>query len=246
MVSIVEPLILDRLDVGLGQPFHQLIGTVGNQVTGLDPVLTVPLHHMLGNRECRVVGQQFQEIRRGGFQGDFQGVVVNRTHAQLAQIPNLAGVDRLGVLDGVQDVGIGGGRLRIHDPAQGEDEVMRRNRLAIRPLAVLAEMEGVDRSVVADGPVGRRARDDPAIRRVGDQPQEQVAHHHIFPVAGYQVGIQGSRLSPDPAVQGLCPTDARQPQRKDRQHGQQHVLQRVSTVLLLHPWLSSMIPFDHE
>jgi hypothetical protein len=205
--GVIELGVFDRLDVGLGDPLVEHVGAVADHVAGLDPGVAMFLDLVFGHRKGGVVGQLVQEEGGRGLERDLQGVVVDRLHAQSVHAGHLAAVDRLGVFDRIEQGGVLGAKRRVQDALEGELEVVGRDRHAVRPGGAVAHVEGVDRAVVADLPVARRARDRSVVGGFGQETQEQVADHVVFPDSGSLVGVQGAGLAAGAAMKyhfGLC------------------------------------------
>ena len=129
-----------------------------------------------------------------GLERDLERLGIERAHAELVHALERALVERLGVLDRVQQRGVLGRLRRIEDPPQGEHEVVGGHRRAVRP-GVVAQREGVDGAVVADLPALGGARNHAAVGRLGGQAQEHVADDPVLPDALDVVRVEGVRLA---------------------------------------------------
>ena len=98
-----------------------------------------------------LMGQELEEVGRRALERDLDRAVVDRLDAEVLELrARLALVDLLGVEDRIEDVGIFRAGVRVHDAAEGEDEVGRLHRVAVRPFRVAPEREAVDAAVVGD------------------------------------------------------------------------------------------------
>jgi len=110
------------------------------------------------------------------FQRDLKRARVQSADADALQ-RRLAGRGRGAVAHDLQHVGVDRRRLRVEDAAIGEDEVVRRHRLAIRPLGG-PKVEGPDQAVRAGLPPLRHAGHDLARRILGGEAHHQIADDH--------------------------------------------------------------------
>ncbi len=97
------------------------------------------------------MSEKFEEIRGRVLESDLQRLVVKRLHAKLID-RHLAGGNFLGILNGVEDAGIAGSRLRVHDAAEGKLEIAGGNRVTVRPFGILAHVECVGEAVFGNMP----------------------------------------------------------------------------------------------
>ncbi len=146
-------------------------------------------------RLAGLVRQELEEVGRRPVEREDQRLRIGRRHAQLLD-RHLALVHRLGVLDREEERGIARRRRRIHDPPEGEEEVVRRHRIPVRPLTALAHVEGVGGPVLRNLPRLRRARDDVPRRVLGDEPVVEIVQdarlrdrRGLVVVEGRRVGI---------------------------------------------------------
>jgi len=119
-------------------------------------------------RVGRRVVQQAEEVGGRRLQTHLQRLVVDRQDAELVGW-QLAGDHGLGVDDRVEDLRVLRAGGRVGRAPQAEDEVVRGDRIAVGPAGVGADVEGVDRAVVADVPGLSRARDHRAVWRLDGQ-----------------------------------------------------------------------------
>ena len=183
-----------QADVALRHPFGQAVGAVGDQVAGPGPLVSVALQR-LGMHGIRVrVREHSDEVGRRRLQGHLQGVRVDGFHPEPVQFLDLALGDLLAVGDGPEDECVARAHRRIHSPPQREDEVVSRDRIAVGPLGVLAEVERIDLAVVAQGPALRHARDQGTVRGFCHETLEEVALDAGSGHSGRLVHVQGLRL----------------------------------------------------
>ena len=105
----------------------------------------------------------------------------------------LAGVHIAGVLDRIEIVGVGRGRLGIEDPPPGEHEILGRHRNAVRP-RVIAQVEGPGQAVFGGLPGLGGARYRFALGVLGGQPEDHVAGDLGLPDAVDQGGVEALRF----------------------------------------------------
>ena len=140
------------------------------------------------------MGQLLDEVRGRGLERDLECPGALRAHAQPVHALERALVQRLGVLDRVEKRGVLGRLRRIENAPQGEHEVLRGHRRAVRP-GVVAQREGLHRAVVADLPALGGARNHAAVRRLGGQAEEHVADDPVLPDALDVVRVEGIGLA---------------------------------------------------
>jgi hypothetical protein len=149
---------------------------------------------VLGQTEAGVVGEHLDEVAGRALELHLQRLRVDRPHAELLEALQLAGVDRLGVLDRVEDRGVLGRLLRVEHAAEAVDEVLGRDRRAVGP-GVVADLEGVGEAVVADLPALGGTRDGARVGGVGGEAHEQVADDDVLPGAGDAVRVEALGLA---------------------------------------------------
>ncbi|MNF60793.1 hypothetical protein D3C84_424150 [compost metagenome] len=140
----VVPVVGVALDIDalVDYPILQLVGTVGDHVGRLGPLVTKLLDHLLRYRISGGVGQHADEIGDRFFQLDLEGVIVHRLHAQ--GIGRLLAADDVGRIDDGRDFhvpGIGRGGLGIHCPLEGELEIVGGDGIPVGPLGIFAQVE---------------------------------------------------------------------------------------------------------
>ncbi len=192
--GIVIGLALFGADVAVGNPFDDGVGAVGNDVAGLNPLFAKLFDQMHGHREGCVVGERVDKIRRGLFEREFDGLVIDYTYAQLVGF-HLAGVDRFGVLDGILQIGVVRRPFRIEQTLEGVFEILGLDRLAIAPDGIFADGEGVNQAIIGDCVIGSLAQHRLGVRIFGHQTFEIIADDAVFPIARHAVRIDGGRLA---------------------------------------------------
>ena len=133
----------DLLVVG---PLGHLVRTVGNDVRGLNPCLSLIVDHVLWHREVGPGGGKKREESRRTFEGDDQRRVVRRGHAEISDVRFAVG-DLLRVFDRIERRDVLRERVGIEHALPAIEEVLRGDWRAIRPGHALANVECVLRSV---------------------------------------------------------------------------------------------------
>ena len=142
-------------DAPIQGPFLQFEGAVAHMIAGPRPPGAAFVWRPEFFNGGRVDGkihrqrQELQEKRGGIFQFNPQGPLIQGRRAHLGEIRDRAAVKRLGVLDVVQHVGVVVAQGRQQSTPPGEDEILGRHRVAIRPLRPLPQLEQVSLAVVA-------------------------------------------------------------------------------------------------
>ena len=90
-------------------------------------------------------------------QGDLQRVIVEGLDSQLVN-GNRAGLNLITVLKMLADECKRAGRRRIHQTLHPVLIIVGSQRLAVAPLCVLSQGEGVNKAVIGDGVVGGHLR----------------------------------------------------------------------------------------
>jgi hypothetical protein len=143
-------------------PRRELERAVRDDVRRLGPLGAELLDRLLVDGEERVVRRLLDEPRLRARQLHLERVVVERLDADLVgerlalRLAALARVVLLRTLDAVELVRVVGGELGRERPLPRVLEVVRRDRVAVRPLAVLAQVVRDGRSVLV--PARREAR----------------------------------------------------------------------------------------
>ncbi len=126
----------------------------------------------------RGVGRHRRKVGQGLVQLHFQGVIVDRPHAQLGgrllARQDLLCVHDLGELD---EPAVGRGGCGIDRAPPAVDEVMRGHGVALRPRGVLAQREGVGRVVVRRRVARGHAGNEVAVPVLAQQALEEVPNH---------------------------------------------------------------------
>ncbi len=132
-----------------------------------------------------------QEIRRRMFQRGFEGMRVRNTHAHFIEIGQPSLVIGAPILQAIQQVGVFGRQIRRQDALPGIREIMGRNRVAIGPARVGAQLERIHKPIVRHRPRFGYCRDRfQRCRVVIRQSFEQRAEHPMFGHARNQMGIE--------------------------------------------------------
>ncbi len=156
------------------------------------PGIAPALHDVTRNGvHARVLGD-LRQVRRRVIEGDLQRLIVQGPHAQ-RRLVEPARVHRLAVLQDIEQVGVGRCRPGIHDPAQGIDEVLRRQRRPVGP-GRLAQMEGPDQAVRRSLPGFSHARDGRPVGRLLHQAHHQVADDRALGHQADLVGVERGRV----------------------------------------------------
>ena len=133
--------------------------------------------------------EKLKEIRGRVLEAYLKGLVVKRLHAKLIDW-YLAGGNFLGIPDGIEDAGVTGSRLRVHDTAEGKHEIARSDGIAIRPFGIFAHMECVGETVFGNIPRCSRAGDGLALLVLREQTFIKVAQDTVFRNGGRVVLVQ--------------------------------------------------------
>ncbi|MNO29115.1 hypothetical protein D3C76_190210 [compost metagenome] len=194
-----EPLV--------GGPLLEGEGTVRDDVARLDPLVTELLYGGPGGREGGVVGEGLQEEGDRGLEGDLQGVVIEGLDTEgiraLLALHHVAGVGDAGQLD---EPGVVGGVPGIRRPLPAIDIVRRRHRLAVGPLGIGSELEGVDGAGVIELVPERSRRLQLAAAIQGVEPLEQIVDDVAARVLFHHLGVDGGGLCAYVAHEGLLGT----------------------------------------
>ena len=166
--------------------FLEDIGAVADQRPGLRPFVAIRLDHLLVDREGGGMGQHFREVGQGRVDRHLERVVIDGLHAQIVD-RHFARDDGGGVLDLHQlDIpGVFRGSRRIGEAFPGIDEVLRGDRVAIRPLGVVAQVEGIDGLVLGQIVAQRDAGDEGAGLIFIVKPFEERAQH----AGAFDIGV---------------------------------------------------------
>ncbi len=182
-------------------------GAIGDDVAGLDPLMTKLLDGGPGGREGGVVGESLQEEGNRGLEGDLQGVIIQRLDPQgiraLLALDDVAGVEHAGQLD---EPGVVGGVLGIRRPLPAIDIVCRRHRLAVGPFGIGSELEGVDGAAGVELVAQCPRRLQLAVAIQGIEPLEQIVDDVAARTLFHHLGIDGGGLGADVADEGLLGT----------------------------------------
>ena len=127
--------------------------------------------------------EQLQEIGRRRLERDLQRLGVDRLDAERRQL-GFAGIDLLRVLDGVEYLGILRLGLGVLDAPEREHEIAGGDGIAVRPLGVRAQLEGIGDAVLA-----RR----PGLGDTGRHVALGVLHHQALEEIAQDVGLDRGR-----------------------------------------------------
>ena len=182
------------------------VGAVRDHVPGRGPVAPVGFDRRPVRGEEGGVGGHRREVGQRRVQPHLQGVVVEGLHAELGG-RRLAGedglgVDHLGELQ-VPPVGRGGGGVDRAPP--GVDEVVRGDRIAVRPPGVLAKREGVGRVAVGGLVVRGHAGNEVPRRILAEESFEEIANDVKARSVLVQLRIEGRELIEEAVGEGLVP-----------------------------------------
>ena len=135
-----------------------------------DPALPVPEQFL----EASIPEGYYREGRAGTERGAWQ----------------LARQDRRRVLDGPQEVRGAGGGLRVDCATKPLDEIMRGDRVPVRPAGLVAQLKHVSLAVVLDAPRCRCRGNDGTIRRTRGESFIEVAQDVVGEGVFSPLGIQ--------------------------------------------------------
>ena len=188
----------------VGSPLLEHEGAVGDDVARLDPLMSELLYGRPGGREGGVVGEGLQEEGHRVLQCDLQGMGVECLDAQriraLLALHHVTGVGDTGQLD---EPGIVGGILGVRRPLPAIDVIGCRHRLAVGPLGIGSQFEGVDGArgieLVAQG-AGRLQL---AVAIQGVESFEQIVDDVAACGLFHHLGVDGGGFGADVADEGL-------------------------------------------
>ncbi len=140
------------------RPGGQRERSVRDEVARTRP-LRVALGHVAERLDGRavdgVVGEvdlHQEEVGCGRAKPDDERARIGRGHADPAEIGERSSVELLGVLDGIEEVGVFSGERGREDASPTVDEIIGGDGIAVRPFRAVAEMEGIVEAVVGDVP----------------------------------------------------------------------------------------------
>ena len=148
---------------------------------------------------------QAQEVADGNLQSDLQSLAVEGLDAQLALV-HLAVDDGGGVLDladVAEHIAVLGSQSGINGPLPCEDEVVSGHRLAVGPVGILPQVEGVDSAVLAHIPALGNGGDGGAVGVHLGQTVGIVGDDLKAGAVGGDLRIQAFHLDLDHHVQNL-------------------------------------------
>src|ERR1019366_512797 len=125
------------------------------------------------------MGKLRNKINCGMLKRDFERFLIQGAHAQGSR-GQFSFVDTLRVLQRVENIGIRGAGRGRHQALEREDKSVRRDLVTIRPFSVRAKLKIINRAGLIDGPARGGARDNFALRIVGDKTLEQFVENVAF------------------------------------------------------------------
>jgi hypothetical protein len=202
--------VFGRNDLLVRLPVLEGEGSVGDDAARARPAVAALVRGAVfldrGQRDGQPgrVGDQGQEVRGGVLEGEAQGAGVEGGGADLGEVRIAALVKRLGALEDVEHVGVVGREGRREDAAEGRNEVLGRDRIAVGPPGVGPQEERVHAAFAGDLPTFGDPGDGVEIDGVlGDEALEEGAEHVALGDAGDEVRIEFGDLVADAAVQDL-------------------------------------------
>ncbi len=185
LVFVPEVFIFGKDQLVVLLPLCQLKGAVVNVfVRGCCEILAVLLHQVLPAGHEGGAREHGEKIRRGGGQNAYHSLVVGSGDAQVLD----GYLPRGHFLAVFQDFTQIGHRVRssgIHHPLQAVDAVFGGNGLAVTPLGVAPEVEGIGEAVVGNVV---------ALRHAGLHLAVVVAHQAVEQMVGHSGGVHGVGL----------------------------------------------------
>jgi hypothetical protein len=169
----------DGDDLLVRRPLLEGIRAVADEVFGPRPgrALAVEGAELLQRgdvqRVPRVVVHRVEEEGRDLPQRELDGAGIGSLEAGLRKIVELALVVVLGAHDVPEHVGVFRAERRRDHALVALDEIVGRDRVAVRPLGIGAEVEGVDETVGGDLPFFGYAGDDVELRVLADETLEK-------------------------------------------------------------------------
>ena len=186
------------------------VGAVGDPVLRFRGLLCCLGYAGRMHGQGALVGQEFEQIGRRLLQRDLQRALVGSGDAE--RFERGAGgrlVDRRGIADRKEQVGVFRAGFRVDDAPEGIDEVRGPDRIAIRPFCVAAQLEAPAPAVRTHRPAFGDAGHDLALHIVDDEALAQVAQQMRFRDGGGLVWIERfgiaviAAMEDDPAL-GAC------------------------------------------
>ena len=191
-----------HLEVPVVAPFHETERAVAHERTGVGPTSgavvgarAVAFHRRRVDGEADVGAQHGGEIRGGLLERDDQRVVVRRGEAGPGEVGDAPLGERLRVAHRVEGVAVLRGEPGRQRAAEAEQEVTRRERVAVGPFSVAAQMEGVREAVGRHLPAFRRARTRlQGLLVQGEKTLEEGAQDVVVDTAAREMGVEGLDL----------------------------------------------------
>ena len=145
-------------------------------------------------RKPRVVVHRMEKKRRGLAQREPKCARIDGLETRLRKVGEIALVEVLRAHDVPEHVGILGGDRRREDALVALHKVGGRDRIAVGPLGVGAEVERVGEPVGRDVPFLRDSRDNIKLRTLADEPLEEGEGETVLRHARDDLEIELLRL----------------------------------------------------
>ena len=176
----------------VGCPFFDGVCTVTHKVLSAGPLGAAFIHRaelfyrFLLYREHAVVIQQFEEVRNWRDQLELKRLIIEGGDTDFGEVFDLTFVEFFGVLENVKRVSVLVTQCRHHGTLIRVNEILSRDRVAIGPLGVITDLEGVDRAVFRDRPAFSGRRYD--FKRLGVFGNQSFEKSHLNTVFGHTCG----------------------------------------------------------
>ena len=166
-------------------------------------VCAYSLIESLVDRSKGAEGEQEQCVRSRLLQGNLEGIIIDNLYTNF--VPSNFTVEVLfSVLDEVEEVSVIRSNIRVQSLTPSKLEVLRRNRVAVCPNAVLTEVEGVGEGILIVVPALSCARGCVVVIVEGDEVLIHVLEQgELNGVCGGQ-GVQACRLHTCVQADRLC------------------------------------------
>ena len=191
--GVVKVLVARQHDAVVRGEFGEAIGAVADEIARTHEILTefLDVGRIDGNRG--LMREQAEDERCRALQLDFQRMRVQRLHAERFRF-HRALVDRLAVLQHVEQIGVLRPERGIEQTPERIDEIGGDDRVAIRPFRV-AQLESIGEPVGARGPARGDAGNQGAAGVIGEQALEQVIDDVGLDDRPGQLRIERGRLA---------------------------------------------------
>ena len=213
---VVGVLLVDHgaVVVPLGQHVsaaaHEVLTGIQSPCTGVVAFRISSFHSFLIDREVGGEGAQIQEVSSGGCQLDSQSLAILGSGDSQGSI----GVDQVTIgihlghlsiaLDGSKHVSIVRSSSGIHSTIPGVDKVAGIQSIAVGPLQVVLQGEGVGQAVVRHGVALSQVGNLLLLGIIGEQAGEGVDGQDSAVNSAVQSGIQLVRLGSQVHPQGVA------------------------------------------